>query len=110
MKTQTLRTLVIAATVMTAMAVVVHAQTRSEEHTSELQSLTNLVCRLLLEKKKHHRSHGIPEQRDARLRDALESERHDRLQPQHLTDPATDLRSVASAPSAIRIDDDAENR
>src|SRR5438093_9641674 len=25
---------------------------RSEEHTSELQSLTNIVCRLLLEKKK----------------------------------------------------------
>src|SRR5262249_58760331 len=29
---------------------------RSEEHTSELQSLTNLVCRLLLEKKKEDRS------------------------------------------------------
>src|SRR5262249_61936704 len=28
------------------------AGTRSEEHTSELQSLTNLVCRLLLEKTK----------------------------------------------------------
>src|SRR5438046_7543443 len=28
------------------------ADCRSEEHTSELQSLTNLVCRLLLEKKK----------------------------------------------------------
>src|SRR5438093_5734463 len=28
---------------------------RSEEHTSELQSLTNLVCRLLLEKKKYPR-------------------------------------------------------
>src|SRR5437016_9567547 len=28
------------------------AKKRSEEHTSELQSLTNLVCRLLLEKKK----------------------------------------------------------
>src|SRR5438093_11097959 len=27
------------------------SQARSEEHTSELQSLTNLVCRLLLEKK-----------------------------------------------------------
>src|SRR5262249_60815803 len=27
---------------------------RSEEHTSELQSLTNLVCRLLLEKKKRY--------------------------------------------------------
>src|SRR5690606_41320998 len=28
---------------------------RSEEHTSELQSRENLVCRLLLEKKKHER-------------------------------------------------------
>src|SRR2546430_12374240 len=27
---------------------------RSEEHTSELQSQSNLVCRLLLEKKKNH--------------------------------------------------------
>src|SRR5437016_8239584 len=40
---------------------------RSEEHTSELQSLTNLVCRLLLEKKKQglrlchrHRSRPPP--------------------------------------------------
>src|SRR5258706_3992170 len=32
--------------------IVHHAAARSEEHTSELQSLTNLVCRLLLEKKK----------------------------------------------------------
>src|SRR6266511_4456845 len=30
----------------------VHWKTRSEEHTSELQSRENLVCRLLLEKKK----------------------------------------------------------
>src|SRR2546430_6011462 len=29
-----------------------HSTTRSEEHTSELQSQSNLVCRLLLEKKK----------------------------------------------------------
>src|SRR5690606_41454855 len=29
-----------------------HAAPRSEEHTSELQSRENLVCRLLLEKKK----------------------------------------------------------
>src|SRR2546430_8919202 len=28
---------------------------RSEEHTSELQSQSNLVCRLLLEKKKHRK-------------------------------------------------------
>src|SRR5258706_5285173 len=37
---------------------------RSEEHTSELQSLTNLVCRLLLEKKKkktivHHKQECV---------------------------------------------------
>src|SRR5690606_41798415 len=31
---------------------VLHAERRSEEHTSELQSRENLVCRLLLEKKK----------------------------------------------------------
>src|SRR5688572_32478004 len=31
--------------------------TRSEEHTSELQSQSNLVCRLLLEKKKSHNQH-----------------------------------------------------
>src|SRR2546430_7895074 len=30
---------------------------RSEEHTSELQSQSNLVCRLLLEKKKNNRNH-----------------------------------------------------
>src|SRR5262245_63856743 len=30
--------------------------TRSEEHTSELQSLRHLVCRLLLEKKKKNRT------------------------------------------------------
>src|SRR2546422_5965085 len=30
------------------------AATRSEEHTSELQSRLHLVCRLLLEKKKKH--------------------------------------------------------
>src|SRR5437016_12371208 len=33
---------------------------RSEEHTSELQSLTNLVCRLLLEKKKPCSARGKP--------------------------------------------------
>src|SRR5690606_40206014 len=33
------------------------SHSRSEEHTSELQSRENLVCRLLLEKKKIHRNH-----------------------------------------------------
>src|SRR5688572_31570632 len=36
---------------------------RSEEHTSELQSQSNLVCRLLLEKKKKKKNHTIRRQR-----------------------------------------------
>src|SRR2546426_6986416 len=41
---------------------------RSEEHTSELQSPCNLVCRLLLEKKKQKRTEKslIPSRRPAR--------------------------------------------
>src|SRR5947199_2285258 len=36
------------------------ARLRSEEHTSELQSLRHLVCRLLLEKKKTNQPHSQP--------------------------------------------------
>src|SRR2546430_9348744 len=36
------------------------ATRRSEEHTSELQSQSNLVCRLLLEKKKKQTTHTTP--------------------------------------------------
>src|SRR5690242_21090919 len=36
-------------------AAAVGERVRSEEHTSELQSHVNLVCRLLLEKKKKHK-------------------------------------------------------
>src|SRR5437016_10687550 len=36
---------------------------RSEEHTSELQSLTNLVCRLLLEKKKKKKTNNTQEKK-----------------------------------------------
>src|SRR5690606_39654763 len=35
------------------------AKTRSEEHTSELQSRENLVCRLLLEKKNYNPSGSV---------------------------------------------------
>src|SRR5437867_4979766 len=47
-------------------ALVTQGQVRSEEHTSELQSPYDLVCRLLLEKKKkinytlHHVSQSLP--------------------------------------------------
>src|SRR2546425_9329415 len=48
--------------------------TRSEEHTSELQSLAYLVCRLLLEKKKKQTSNTL-------CRDRREPSRHSREQP-----------------------------
>src|SRR3979490_1320308 len=42
---------------------------RSEEHTSELQSLAYLVCRLLLEKKKNHKlTHKPPSNRPPPVR------------------------------------------
>src|SRR5687767_15625140 len=43
-------------------AIGLFADARSEEHTSELQSLAYLVCRLLLEKKKKKRSRRIRHQ------------------------------------------------
>src|SRR5471030_3358604 len=36
---------------------------RSEEHTSELQSLRHLVCRLLLEKKKNQKTQNRPKKK-----------------------------------------------
>src|SRR2546426_6237640 len=41
---------------MTVSEFALHVQQRSEEHTSELQSPCNLVCRLLLEKKKKYKN------------------------------------------------------
>src|SRR5687768_17944173 len=41
----------------TALFRVLEVCERSEEHTSELQSRLHLVCRLLLEKKKHNKIH-----------------------------------------------------
>src|SRR5258706_12137693 len=46
---------------------------RSEEHTSELQSLTNLVCRLLLEKKKNSNSSRARRQQTVNTATAPES-------------------------------------
>src|SRR2546430_12127219 len=42
-----------------AMVCASRKSSRSEEHTSELQSQSNLVCRLLLEKKKKQRAHRL---------------------------------------------------
>src|SRR5256886_10302891 len=64
---------------------------RSEEHTSELQSQSNLVCRLLLEKKnKHHRHRSS----------ALATQHWPRpLVPQVLGEP--DVRAAVSARSRV---------
>src|SRR2546430_8422594 len=61
------RKLLLPRTVATAQ--IGRARSRSEEHTSELQSQSNLVCRLLLEKKKKKRKpfpslHGPPAPHD----------------------------------------------
>src|SRR2546430_10028632 len=44
-----------------------HASGRSEEHTSELQSQSNLVCRLLLEKKKKHTHYECDNNQHSRI-------------------------------------------
>src|SRR5205814_10157382 len=44
------------------------AQERSEEHTSELQSLRHLVCRLLLEKKKKKKTKNTKEHKNTQSR------------------------------------------
>src|SRR5438270_7105783 len=51
------------------------ARNRSEEHTSELQSQSNLVCRLLLEKKKQYATRAIAVRRTDRacLRDVSQA-------------------------------------
>src|SRR5256886_13034083 len=69
---------------------------RSEEHTSELQSQSNLVCRLLLEKKKKNNTHSIHNQRDPHA-----------LSP-GLIDPASDRRAadtsdVHASPLALHV-------
>src|SRR2546427_5096773 len=51
---------------------------RSEEHTSELQSQSNLVCRLLLEKKKNAKMHAAHHARYSPLH----------CRPAHLAPPA----------------------
>src|SRR2546429_6534002 len=48
-------------------------KTRSEEHTSELQSRLHLVCRLLLEKKKKKLIHDLASQYTCANRDSVSS-------------------------------------
>src|ERR1022692_2724291 len=68
---------------------------RSEEHTSELQSPCNLVCRLLLEKKKRHK----PAHRSDQLhRAVLRSHAGGARPPSPRRGPAADRAHLAHTP------------
>src|SRR5437764_2013042 len=58
-----------------------HRRVRSEEHTSELQSPMYLVCRLLLEKKKHKHVPIVPPAQIRLLHSAQCQNRHARRTP-----------------------------
>src|SRR2546430_2979468 len=75
---------------------------RSEEHTSELQSQSNLVCRLLLEKKKHHQTQPVVARRpDVHSHLVLSPQRGDHSQGD--TAPGTPIRCRPVASLAPRI-------
>src|SRR2546427_13147720 len=53
------RGLEVGSTILSGSEAPIKVGNRSEEHTSELQSQSNLVCRLLLEKKKNNRQQAL---------------------------------------------------
>src|SRR3982750_2374567 len=69
---------------------------RSEEHTSELQSLTNLVCRLLLEKKKKRK------RRNARSSDPQRTHSRQFLSACAELCPARPTRGLAERQRSVR--------
>src|SRR2546430_4361223 len=83
------------------------ASSRSEEHTSELQSQSNLVCRLLLEKKKNKPRHAetlpqylppsLPSPRHTHATTTYLSRARPASGPQHYTNPyPEDSRTATS--------------
>src|SRR5258706_7740122 len=76
--------------------------TRSEEHTSELQSLTNLVCRLLLEKKKERRQ-PVPEPSASGMKMMMNGVEHDMLMPGMLTEAQMKQLDEARGPEFDQV-------
>src|SRR5690348_17894446 len=54
-----------------AVQILLVRQSRSEEHTSELQSPVHLVCRLLLEKKNDEATSSLDSESEALIQDAM---------------------------------------
>src|SRR2546426_3185921 len=78
---------------------------RSEEHTSELQSPCNLVCRLLLEKKKIHRRRAVRRTTPRRI-DVEHGENRillDRRRPLHRSGRHRIDNRVALLPSDVMV-------
>src|SRR2546430_9537764 len=71
----------------------IHINLRSEEHTSELQSQSNLVCRLLLEKKKHALEPALRRKRRPHPRSLIPLEFT--LPTRCMAPPRVDLRAEA---------------
>src|SRR4029434_2333043 len=73
---------------------------RSEEHTSELQSHLNLVCRLLLEKKTTQTTHHRPRHTRAHTQLTSRSSPHTHTHRAHYTHSSTDSQAILSDPPA----------
>src|SRR2546430_6611669 len=73
---------------------------RSEEHTSELQSQSNLVCRLLLEKKTTIRIRRQDQRRDRSQAEQMLQDRRAVIQPHHAANEIAVKDDMAPASGA----------
>src|SRR2546427_6840290 len=83
-------------------AAVRSALARSEEHTSELQSQSNLVCRLLLEKKKKHQTRSEIDELNRGSRGTVRDQRRLKLGVQDIQSCRRDMRSRTTGLSVRR--------
>src|SRR2546421_5364358 len=64
------------------------SSSRSEEHTSELQSRSDLVCRLLLEKKKKKHKHRVRQKKNKTERPSAADKSHRNTESVRMNDRA----------------------
>src|SRR2546430_11875131 len=76
---------------------------RSEEHTSELQSQSNLVCRLLLEKKKKINNHPLLQTTKRPLKQIQHRLSHHNTQHHTPLQPPRDLATATCIDAPLRV-------
>src|SRR5688572_31570272 len=86
---------------MTMASPVSRCASRSEEHTSELQSQSNLVCRLLLEKKKATKK-DVFQSNGLYVRVSLNLENKDTNRRHYWVTEYASCRILVSTPSALQ--------